>query len=204
MSRHDDNQNELDGPDQIVDSCNKQSNPSHDLVNTHTQQLSTYKQPCNARTQAGEQGGKLHIDMPAVIKPGSKAKRERFDVVAAWKDYFGDGDLEDWIRLCRHLTLEGDLSTKYKCKKALSTVWVNIWDFLNTREEVALFATEEDLSKYTRRTDKIYPMCGIEKGSPLESLLAYVVRKRPKKTSRRGSKKRAKGRCTKTPNNNAW
>jgi hypothetical protein len=41
----------------------------------------------------------------------------RFDVVKAWKEYFGEGNLDDWARFCRDLGLEGDFSSKTKCKK---------------------------------------------------------------------------------------
>jgi hypothetical protein len=89
--------------------------------------------------------------------------------------------------------------------QALSTVWVNPVNFLYTPKEVALFASEEDLRVYTRKTRKIFPKFMIEsmEDSPLESLLAYVLQERPGETSKRHSKKRAKGRRTKTPKNKA-
>ena len=47
----------------------------------------------------------------------SKPNSANFNVVDAWDDYFGEGTLDDWARLCRDLGLEGDFSSKNKCKK---------------------------------------------------------------------------------------
>ncbi|OIW34887.1 hypothetical protein CONLIGDRAFT_29751 [Coniochaeta ligniaria NRRL 30616] len=109
-------------------------------------------------------------------------------IVEAWYDYIGEAKLEDWQRLCRDLTLEGDFKTKQECKEALSTVWVNLVDFLFKPEEVALFGSEGDLRMYTQLTDKVFPKRRIEdmENSPLEALLAYVFKIRPEKTSKKG------------------
>lgn len=47
----------------------------------------------------------------------SKPKR-KFNVVKAWKEYWGEGTLDDWGRFCQDLGLEGNFNSKTKCKKA--------------------------------------------------------------------------------------
>lgn len=60
--------------------------------------------------------------------------------------------------------------------------WVNICDFLARREEVAFFATEEDLSVYSIATGKIYPRHRIQTGSPLECFIAQINHPPPGKS----------------------
>jgi hypothetical protein len=114
-----------------------------------------------------------------ISKP--KPKPAKINIVEAWDDYFGEGTLDDWARFCRDLGLEGDFSSKTKCKKvclhillcpspspslgyictdcpgwsvqAMKDVWINIWDFLRTpnKEEVTRFPSEAALSAYTMK-----------------------------------------------------
>ncbi|KAJ9164866.1 hypothetical protein NKR19_g940 [Coniochaeta hoffmannii] len=96
----------------------------------------------------------------------SKPNSANFNVVDAWDDYFGEGTLDDWARLCRDLGLEGDFSSKNKCKKAMKGVWINIWDFLRTpnKENVRRFESEAALSSYTmKKSSRKYPRHMIDK-----------------------------------------
>jgi hypothetical protein len=56
-------------------------------------------------------------------KKRPKKNKKKFDVVDAWEKYFGvgEGGLKDWQRLCDDLGLQGDLSSKKKCKKVCPT-----------------------------------------------------------------------------------
>ncbi|KAI2614620.1 uncharacterized protein GGS25DRAFT_58638 [Hypoxylon fragiforme] len=99
-------------------------------------------------------------------------------VVLDWNDYFGPGDLSDWQRLMVDLGYTEYFKSKTQCRKALKNVWVNIVDFLEAVEmgnPPYKFENEQQLAKYTRATKKIYPKSAIQKGSPLESLLAYIM-----------------------------
>jgi hypothetical protein len=57
----------------------------------------------------------LHVRFSGLII--GKPTPARVNIVQAWDDYFGEGTLHDWARLCRDLGLEGDFSSKTKCKK---------------------------------------------------------------------------------------
>lgn len=58
------------------------------------------------------------ISALTITQPATNPKtKERFDVVKAWKAYFREGELSDWARFCIDLGLEGDFSSKRKCKK---------------------------------------------------------------------------------------
>jgi hypothetical protein len=47
-----------------------------------------------------------------------KTKAQRQAALAvAWDGYFGGGELEDWQRLVHDLGIEGDFSSKTKCRK---------------------------------------------------------------------------------------
>lgn len=69
--------------------------------------------PANFNTQDNTS---LNLSTLMISKP-----KARFDVVKAWNDYFGEGNLDDWARFCRDLGLEGDFSSKKKCKKVCQT-----------------------------------------------------------------------------------
>ena len=134
---------------------------------------------------------KLEPTPEAVL--GSQATDAEFDVVEAWRKYWGHGRLSDWQRLCRDLGVLGDMSSEEKCKevcrllplfalgptltvtlKALAGTWVNIHDFLRTANklEVVHFSDQRALAEYTRATKKAFPRAEIDKGSPLALLMA--------------------------------
>lgn len=51
------------------------------------------------------------------FKSYEQRMKDQLAIVQAWDDYFGAGGLADWARLCQDLGLEGDFSTKGKCRK---------------------------------------------------------------------------------------
>jgi hypothetical protein len=84
----------------------------------------TVKPAVNPAVELGEKPGpkitaKAGLDSRA--KPGAKprreAKKKRFNVVDAWQEYWGQGVLTDWQRLCQDLGVHGDLTTKDKCRE---------------------------------------------------------------------------------------
>ncbi|KAI0452720.1 hypothetical protein F5B21DRAFT_505947 [Xylaria acuta] len=100
------------------------------------------------------------------------------DVVVQWKQYMGNGELEDWKRLMRDLGFEEDFPSKTQCRKALKTVWVNIPDFLQAVKHghpVHHFQSQSELAEYTKREGLFYPKRAIEKRSPLRQLLAHIL-----------------------------
>lgn len=44
------------------------------------------------------------------------ARKSKQSVVEKWQNYFQNGDLADWQRLCRDLGLADDLPSKKKCR----------------------------------------------------------------------------------------
>ncbi|KAF8848916.1 hypothetical protein BDZ45DRAFT_680899 [Acephala macrosclerotiorum] len=109
-----------------------------------------------------------------------KGKKPRRDVVKEWAEYIGDETkLDNWARFCRDLELEGEFTSIKKCKKALASVWINIWDFLDERKgkgRARRFNSEGALAEYTITTGKIYPKKEAKEGGPLRALLAHIFR----------------------------
>ncbi|RYP90562.1 hypothetical protein DL770_003324 [Monosporascus sp. CRB-9-2] len=111
----------------------------------------------------------------------SQSDRPPPKIVRDWEQYFGAGDLQDWQRLMEDLGFEEQFDSKTKCRKALKKVWVNIHDFLaavKVGETPYRFPSEFELAEYTKETKQFYPKSLIEKGSPLRSLLARILRPR--------------------------
>lgn len=113
-----------------------------------------------------------------------------------WDAYFGRGELADFQRLCADLQVQGNLSSKTKCRnvgppwltiqgvfeltrtKALGRVHVNIPQFLHavsTGAPVIFFKNVHQLTKYTLKSnDRIFPKRNVPKGSPLRKLLRMM------------------------------
>ncbi|EGZ76993.1 hypothetical protein NEUTE2DRAFT_99337 [Neurospora tetrasperma FGSC 2509] len=111
----------------------------------------------------------------------SKKKRlappQRQDVIVRWKNYFGAGDLEDWQRLCQDLGLGGEFGSKTKCRTALKSINVNIWDFLDAVEVgniPQMFLTKKELVKYTTKTGRIFPRDEAKDMGPVAALLKIL------------------------------
>ncbi|KFH42995.1 hypothetical protein ACRE_062540 [Hapsidospora chrysogenum ATCC 11550] len=118
--------------------------------------------------------GGLALQGP-VAAPAQKnlTVRERWDV------YFGPGELDDFQRLCADLRIEGDLSSKTKCRNALGKVHVNIPQFLNAMTNgtpVTFFRNSHELAAYTmKKRTRYFPKHDIPKGSPLRKLLRILA-----------------------------
>ncbi|KAK0734044.1 hypothetical protein B0T26DRAFT_797962 [Lasiosphaeria miniovina] len=109
-------------------------------------------------------------------------KQRRNEVVKRFDDYFGAGKLEDWQRLCIKIGLDADgcdLSSITKCRKALKSVYINIYDLveaINKGEEVPRFASLDQLVRYTLGTRRIYPKAQAKKYGPVRALMRNVFR----------------------------
>lgn len=102
------------------------------MVNKTKKQKQRQKQALGQAQQVADKpapGASTQGNQPLPISPDELAsglstlmitqKPARVNIVQAWDDYFGQGTLEDWARLCRDLGLEGDFSSKTKCKKVV-------------------------------------------------------------------------------------
>ena len=56
----------------------------------------------------------------ALQGPVAAPAQQNLTVRERWDAYFGLGDLEDFQRLCADLRIEGDLSSKKKCRNVRS------------------------------------------------------------------------------------
>ncbi|EGO52179.1 hypothetical protein NEUTE1DRAFT_90197 [Neurospora tetrasperma FGSC 2508] len=120
------------------------------------------------------------FDSSSIIMTSKKkrpAPPQRQDVIVRWKNYFGAGDLEDWQRLCQDLGLDGELGSKTKCRTALKSINVNIWDFLDAVEVgniPQMFLTKKELVKYTSKTGRIFPRDEAKDMGPVAALLKIL------------------------------
>ncbi|KAB5536655.1 hypothetical protein GE09DRAFT_335098 [Coniochaeta sp. 2T2.1] len=142
-------------------------------ANNHRQRTSSLPELFSTLTISTPNQNKTH-DNTTANNPESKPN---FDVVAAWDAYFGEGTTADWARFCVDLGLEGDFTSKTKCKKAMKNVWINIHDFLEAedKQDVPRFTDERTLSIYTRFSGRVYPRKEIRRDSPLKLLLANIL-----------------------------
>lgn len=56
-------------------------------------------------------------------------------------------------------------------------MWINIYDFIDSQREGKIprrFATEKQLSVYTRKTGRVYPKKKAKEGGPVRALLAHI------------------------------
>ncbi|KAH6619175.1 hypothetical protein B0J18DRAFT_236884 [Chaetomium sp. MPI-SDFR-AT-0129] len=114
----------------------------------------------------------------------ARKKRNPDAIVAAFDTYFGYGTLADWQRLCRDIGLEAEgknTSSITQCRKALETVHVNIYDLLHAVRlgtQPQRFGSPKALSKYCRKTGKIYPKEKAKEMGPVRVLLREIFRHR--------------------------
>ncbi|KAF3803544.1 hypothetical protein GCG54_00004715 [Colletotrichum gloeosporioides] len=110
-----------------------------------------------------------------------KTQKEAFlaELISDWDEYFGDGDLDDWQRLCGDLGLPADLPSKTKCRKAIRTVDVNIRQFLDAirkPEDVIFFKNVYKLAHWSRKSKKLVPKDLITRGTPMRALMRELSR----------------------------
>ncbi|KAK3995495.1 hypothetical protein QBC44DRAFT_320569 [Cladorrhinum sp. PSN332] len=110
----------------------------------------------------------------------NKHKKAQQVMVQAFNEYFGEGNLEDWQRLCEDLGLVGDFGSKTKCRKAIKTIHVNIWDLVDAVEKVPKevpqrFPNRVALVDYTRETRRTYPLRKVkDEMGPVRALLRHI------------------------------
>ncbi|KAK4170241.1 hypothetical protein QBC43DRAFT_2438 [Cladorrhinum sp. PSN259] len=114
---------------------------------------------------------------------GRKNKNKRAKqsaIVDQFNNYYGSGSLEDWQRLCFDIGLEGDFSSKTKCRNAIRTVHVNIWDLLDAvdkepKQYPRRFPNAKKLADYTVDTGRIYPKKHAKDAlGPARALLRHI------------------------------
>jgi hypothetical protein len=138
-------------------------------------------------------GGVILGSPPAPRPIGKKIK----NIAREFERYFGsDTKLENWVRLCRDVGIEGELPSISKCKQvtaappslprnfanifeqALKRVWVNIHDLIhavrNDCTPPRRFPNQHALAVYTRDHNKYYPKKKAKEGGPVRALLAHI------------------------------
>ncbi|KAG5652139.1 hypothetical protein H0H81_006158 [Sphagnurus paluster] len=108
-------------------------------------------------------------------------KRQLFKeaLVRAFNRRFGmdEYDLTSWQYLYRVLKkpIPGDITT---CHEAIQGIYVNLVDLVDlpdSEDAITLFNTERDLSKYTKRTKKFFPLNSSRAGGLLSHLLRKIL-----------------------------
>ncbi|KAL1844292.1 hypothetical protein VTJ49DRAFT_2349 [Mycothermus thermophilus] len=128
-----------------------------------------------SRSRRERYPGKSHDEGGAIM---TRKKVVRC-IVTEFDLYFGSGTLEDWPRLCWDIGLEGDLSSNTKCRKALATVHINIWDLMDAVKQGVYpqrFSSARKLADYTMRTGRIYPKRKAKAMGPVAALLRMIYR----------------------------
>ncbi|CAI4216506.1 unnamed protein product [Parascedosporium putredinis] len=118
----------------------------------------------------------VQLPKAGAVVATSRSKKPK--VQELWENYFGEGALSDWQRLCGDLALPDDLPSKRQCRIALRRVNVNIRQFLEASsrpEGVRFFKNTRELEMFTRERDYFYPRKKIPKGSPLRALLRCLA-----------------------------
>ncbi|KAH7318019.1 hypothetical protein B0J17DRAFT_686588 [Rhizoctonia solani] len=90
-------------------------------------------------------------------------------------------NLASWQNLCRAMKVTNIPDTIARCKKLVNTIYVNLVDLVdmpNTGKDARLFETEQALSKYTKRTKKVFPKHDARAGGLLKHLLRSIVQPR--------------------------
>ncbi|KAF4967850.1 hypothetical protein FSARC_4649 [Fusarium sarcochroum] len=104
----------------------------------------------------------------------SEPANKHVSLLAQWNDYFQQGTLQDFQRLCADLGLPSDLPSKTKCREALKSINVNIKQFLQCESKpagVKFFKNRKALARYTMKNSAFFPRRKLPKGSPLRTLL---------------------------------
>ncbi|ETW85016.1 hypothetical protein HETIRDRAFT_470084 [Heterobasidion irregulare TC 32-1] len=116
-----------------------------------------------------------------------KEERKKFIGKAAVEDFekeFGTnaGSLQSWQSLCKRLELLNDddeLPTSIKqCKAILKGVYVNLVDLVDARKAngtVNIFGSPKELSKYIKRTKKMFPREKAKSSPLLKQFLITVT-----------------------------
>ncbi|KAJ4271843.1 hypothetical protein NW762_000551 [Fusarium torreyae] len=107
----------------------------------------------------------------------SEPANKHASLLAQWNDYFQQGTLQDFQRLCADLGLPDHLPSKTKCREALKVINVNIKQFLqcaNKPAGVKFLKNRKALVRYTKKNGAFFPRRTLPKGSPLRTLLKQM------------------------------
>ncbi|KAM0564346.1 hypothetical protein ACHAPJ_000557 [Fusarium lateritium] len=107
----------------------------------------------------------------------SEPANKHVSLLAQWNDYFQQGTLQDFQRLCADLGLPSDLPSKTKCRETLKSINVNIKQFLQCKNKpagVKFFKNRKALVRYTKKNGAFLPRRTLPKGSPLRTLLKQM------------------------------
>ncbi|KAJ7858098.1 hypothetical protein B0H13DRAFT_1640718, partial [Mycena leptocephala] len=104
---------------------------------------------------------------------------------------YGDdvNSLDNWQALCQVVAIDPVPESLEECRFAIEDAHVNLMDLvdvLSTGERVHRFATERDLSIYTKKTGKMFPRKDAFKGPLLQHLLRRIFSPPPANLMRRG------------------
>ncbi|KAH6853810.1 hypothetical protein B0I37DRAFT_16153 [Chaetomium sp. MPI-CAGE-AT-0009] len=104
-------------------------------------------------------------------------KKNSRDIAGEFNTYFGTGTLQDWQRLCQDVGLSGEYSSIKQCRKALSTVHVNIHDLIDAVKQGTTphrFGNAGQLAEYTRRTGRVFPKKKAKEMGAVRALLRLI------------------------------
>ncbi|KAI9446049.1 hypothetical protein H4582DRAFT_524670 [Lactarius indigo] len=131
--------------------------------------------------------------------PERKAAREEFQYAMKleFDDLYGsdEKDIENWHKLCYVLRIDPAPDTLQKCRTAVLKKHVNLVDLVHgSKEEVRIFETETELSRYTKETDKFFPKQDARDGGVLRALRRRILFPRRDGLSSRRNKGSRTGR----------
>ncbi|KAF9442695.1 hypothetical protein P691DRAFT_680939 [Macrolepiota fuliginosa MF-IS2] len=94
-------------------------------------------------------------------------------------------NLNGWHAMMTHMGVDPLPETVAECKKIVKRLFVNLVDLVDARgdptQQVRLFNSEVALSKYTRKSKKIFPRDEAKAGGILKFLLRQIMRPRQRK-----------------------
>ncbi|KAG2354028.1 hypothetical protein BDR07DRAFT_1454263 [Suillus spraguei] len=104
-------------------------------------------------------------------------------LVQQFNDIYGTdvNDLTSWRTLCQIVRVSPIPDTLESCREAVKATHVNIVDLVDTEstgESVTVFASEVDLSEYTKATGKFFPRDNAYAGGLLRYLLRRIMNPR--------------------------
>ncbi|TFK21859.1 hypothetical protein FA15DRAFT_64489 [Coprinopsis marcescibilis] len=89
-------------------------------------------------------------------------------------------DLEAWKYICEMVRIDPIPKTVSAAKKAMRDTHVNLIDLIGAPNggDMEIFASEKELSEYTRETRRFFPKEALEAGNLLKSLRRQIFRPR--------------------------
>ncbi|KAH8995427.1 hypothetical protein EDB92DRAFT_1794906 [Lactarius akahatsu] len=108
------------------------------------------------------------------------AAREAFQIAMKkeFDNLYGsdEKDIKNWQKLCYVLRIDPVPDTLWTCRAEVLKKHVNLVDLVHgSKEEVRIFQTEEELSKYTKETKKFFPKEDAVDGGVLRALRRHIL-----------------------------